>query len=64
MRKMVLPKLLALSLVVAPSFVQGAIFPEGSLVKMIDHKGFKTAMKENVCIPVSLLFFVTMNLVS
>lgn len=45
---MMLPKLLALSLAVAPNLVNAAIFPQDSLVKMLDHKGFKQAMKENV----------------
>ncbi|TDL26700.1 hypothetical protein BD410DRAFT_819350 [Rickenella mellea] len=43
-----LPQLLALSLALAPNVVSAAIFPEGSLVKMIDHKGFKDAMKQNM----------------
>ena len=32
----------------APNFVSAALFPKDSLVKMIDAKGFKKAMKENV----------------
>lgn len=48
MKMMMLPKLLALSLAVAPNLVNAAIFPQDSLVKMLDHKGFKQAMKENV----------------
>lgn len=31
-----------------PSMVSAAIFPPDSLVKMIDAKGFKKAMKANV----------------
>ncbi|THH12077.1 hypothetical protein EW145_g241 [Phellinidium pouzarii] len=45
---MMLPKLFALSLVLAPNLVSAALFPEDSLVKMIDHKGFKAALKENM----------------
>ncbi|KAF8159257.1 hypothetical protein B0H34DRAFT_841823 [Crassisporium funariophilum] len=39
--------LLALTLVVAPSLVSAALFPKDSLVKMLDAKGFKKAMKVN-----------------
>ena len=45
---MMLPQLLALSLALAPNLVNAAIFPKDTLVKMLDHKGFKQAMKENV----------------
>ncbi|KAI5123197.1 hypothetical protein M0805_003964 [Coniferiporia weirii] len=45
---MMLPQLLAISLALAPNLVSAAIFPENSLVKMIDHKGFKAALKENM----------------
>ncbi|KLO09566.1 hypothetical protein SCHPADRAFT_907668 [Schizopora paradoxa] len=44
---MMLPQLLALSLALAPNLVSAAIFPDNSLVKMIDAKGFKNAMKQN-----------------
>ncbi|KAF9465620.1 hypothetical protein BDZ94DRAFT_1159654 [Collybia nuda] len=40
-------QLLALTLALAPSFASAAIFPKDSLVKMIDSKGFKKAMKAN-----------------
>ena len=46
-----LPRFLALSLAaaaVAPDLVSAAIFPENTLVKMLDHKSFKAALKENV----------------
>jgi len=42
-----LPQLLVLTLALAPSLVSAAIFPSDSLVKMLDAKGFKEAMKEN-----------------
>ncbi|KAI0690982.1 hypothetical protein BC835DRAFT_1417461 [Cytidiella melzeri] len=41
------PQLLAVSLALAPALVSAGIFPKDSLVKMIDAKGFKAAMKEN-----------------
>jgi protein disulfide-isomerase A6 len=44
-----LPQLLALTLALAPSLVSAAIFPADSLVKILDAKGFKNALKENVC---------------
>jgi len=50
-----LPQLLALSLALAPNLVSAAIFPDNSLVKTIDAKGFKDAMKENAT---SLVAFV------
>ncbi|EJC99936.1 uncharacterized protein FOMMEDRAFT_112230 [Fomitiporia mediterranea MF3/22] len=43
-----LPQLLLLSLAVAPNLVTGALFPKNSQVKMIGHKEFKAAMKENM----------------
>ena len=46
---MLFSQLLALSLALSPSVVSAALFPENTLVKMLDHKGFKNAMKENVC---------------
>lgn len=46
---MLLPQLLTLTLALAPALVSAALFPKESLVKMIDAKGFKKAMKENVC---------------
>lgn len=45
---MFLPHLLALTLALAPALVSAAIFPPDSLVKMLDAKGFKKVMKENV----------------
>jgi len=42
-----LPQLLALTLALVPSFAAAAIFPPDSLVKMLDAKGFRKAMKEN-----------------
>ncbi|KAI0091553.1 hypothetical protein BDY19DRAFT_931045 [Irpex rosettiformis] len=39
--------LLAMALAIAPTFVSAGIFPKGSLVKMIDSKGYREAMKEN-----------------
>ena len=45
---MLSPQLLALGFAMAPSLVSAAIFPPDSLVKMIDAKGFKKAMKTNV----------------
>ena len=48
--EMKLSQLFVLSLAVTPSVVSAALFPEVSLVKMIDHKGFKQAMKQNVCV--------------
>ncbi|KII86004.1 hypothetical protein PLICRDRAFT_144787 [Plicaturopsis crispa FD-325 SS-3] len=44
---MLLPQVLALTLALAPSFASAAIFPPDSLVKMIDAKGFRKAMREN-----------------
>ncbi len=32
-----------------PSLASAALFPKDTLVKQIDAKGFKKAMKENVC---------------
>ena len=49
---MLSPHILALAFVVAPSLVSAAIFPSDSLVKMIDSKGFKKAMKLNVHGPI------------
>ena len=45
---MLLPHLLTLTLALAPVFVQAGLFPKDSLVKMIDARGFKKAMKQNV----------------
>lgn len=42
--------LLTLTLALVPSFVSAAIYPKNSMVKMIDAKGFKNALKENVCV--------------
>ncbi|THH27150.1 hypothetical protein EUX98_g7025 [Antrodiella citrinella] len=44
---MLLPDLLFLSLLVAPSMVSAALFPKNSQVKFIDSKGFKKIMKQN-----------------
>ncbi|KAH0583166.1 hypothetical protein H2248_011047 [Termitomyces sp. 'cryptogamus'] len=40
-------QLAAIALVLAPSLASAAIFPKDTLVKMIDPKGFKRAMKTN-----------------
>lgn len=40
--------ILALAFALAPPLVSAAIFPPDSLVKVIDAKGFKKAMKANV----------------
>jgi len=40
-------QILALAFVIAPSLVSAALFPPDTLVKMIDAKGFKKAMKAN-----------------
>ena len=45
---MLLPQLLTLVLAVAPAVVQAGLFPEDSLVKMIDAREFRKVMKENV----------------
>jgi protein disulfide-isomerase A6 len=39
---------LTFALALAPSLVSAALFPSNSLVKVIDEKGFKKAMKEQV----------------
>ncbi|KAI0339552.1 hypothetical protein BDW22DRAFT_563975 [Trametopsis cervina] len=44
--KLVAP-FLAVTLALAPTLVSAGIFPKDSLVKMLDAKGFKKAMKEN-----------------
>jgi len=44
-----LPHLLALALTLTSSFVSAALYPKDSLVKMIDQRGFRNALKENVC---------------
>ena len=38
----------ALTLALTPSLASAALFPSNTLVKQIDAKGFKAAMKENV----------------
>ena len=43
-------QLLVLSLALAPNLVSAALFPRNSQVKMIGHKEFKEAMKQNVFI--------------
>ena len=45
---MLLPQFLVLTLAVGPALVQAALFPKDSLVKQLDAKGFRKAMKENV----------------
>jgi protein disulfide-isomerase A6 len=44
-----LPHLLAVVLALSSSFVSAALYPKDSLVKMIDQRGFRNAMKDNVC---------------
>jgi len=44
---MILPQLLILGLALGPSLSNAALFPPDSLVKVIDAKGFKRAMKQN-----------------
>lgn len=39
----------ALGLALTPSLASAALFPKDTLVKQIDAKDFKKAMKENVC---------------
>ena len=41
-------QLAALVLVMAPSLASAGMFPKDSLVKPLDHKTFKQAMKANV----------------
>ena len=41
-------QLAALILALAPSLVSAGMFPKDSLVKTLDHKTFKQAMKTNV----------------
>jgi protein disulfide-isomerase A6 len=43
-----LPHLLVLTLTLASSLVSAALYPKDSLVKMVDTKGFRNALKENV----------------
>lgn len=43
-----LPHLLVFILTLAPSIVSAALYPKDSLVKMVDTKGFRNALKENV----------------
>ena len=45
---MLLLQIIAFTLALAPSLASAAIFPKDSQVKMIDAKGFKKAMKQNV----------------
>lgn len=42
----------AFTLALTPSLASAALFPKDTLVKQIDAKGFKQAMKENVCLPI------------
>jgi protein disulfide-isomerase A6 len=44
---MLSPQLFTLAFAMAPSLVSAALFPRDSLVKVIDPKGFKKAMKTN-----------------
>jgi protein disulfide-isomerase A6 len=44
---MLSPQILAFAFAMAPSLVSAALFPSDTLVKMIDAKGFKKAMKAN-----------------
>jgi hypothetical protein len=44
-----LPHLLTLALALAPSLASAALYPKDSMVKMIDTRGFRNALKENVC---------------
>ena len=46
---------LALTLALVPSLGSAAIFPPNSHVKVLDVKGFKKAMKANVCFPFVLI---------
>ena len=41
-------QIFALAIAIAPCLVSAALFPPDTLVKMIDAKGFKKAMKANV----------------
>jgi protein disulfide-isomerase A6 len=43
-----LPHLLALALTLTPSLVSAALYPKDSPVKIIDTRGFRNALKENV----------------
>ena len=45
---MLSPQLFALAFVMAPPLVSAALFPSDSLVKVIDAKSFRKAMKTNV----------------
>ena len=51
---MLSPQILALAFTLAPSLVSAGLFPSDSLVKVIDAKGFKKAMKANVGLVVDL----------
>jgi len=42
-----LPHLLTLALALAPSLASAALYPKDSMVKMIDTRGFRNALKEN-----------------
>ena len=58
---------LAVTLALTPSLASAALFPSNTLVKQIDAKGFKAAMKENVRLlsthpsPISNLFPLSFN---
>lgn len=45
---MLLPQLLAVYVALAPVFVSAALYPKDTLVKQLDAKGWKKAMKANV----------------
>lgn len=45
---MLLPQLFTLLLAVSPAVVQAGLFPKDTLIKQIDARGFKKAMKQNV----------------
>ncbi|EKM50584.1 uncharacterized protein PHACADRAFT_263943 [Phanerochaete carnosa HHB-10118-sp] len=45
---MLLPRILALTLALAPALSHAALFTDDSVVKMIDAKQFRKAMKENI----------------
>jgi protein disulfide-isomerase A6 len=36
------------ALVIVPSLVSASLYPKDSLVKMVDTRGFRNALKENV----------------
>jgi protein disulfide-isomerase A6 len=44
-----LPYLSILVLTLVPLLVSAALYPKDSFVKMVDTRGFRNALKENVC---------------